>query len=181
MSPAKTNDSLLTDMLNACKEVSEFMDGVSFDEFLSDRMLCRATERCLEIVGEAASRVTSTFRELHPEIPWHRLRGLRNVLAHDYGEIVEEVIYQCATLEVPTLIAILERILWVEPDKPDSVREPLGDYRRRRVTRTALPVIRIAEDAPILRMSIADLKALEAEEEATRVLGRSGDKFTTAC
>jgi uncharacterized protein with HEPN domain len=71
----------------------------------------RATERCIEIIGEAARRVSTKTRQLQTEIPWSDLIGQRNILAHEYGQIDHELLYKTATEDVPELIALLKRSL----------------------------------------------------------------------
>ena len=94
----------LWDMLNAAEHVSQFMQGVSFDNFMRERKLQAAVEREVEIIGEAARRVSEIFREMHPEIPWRAIIAQRNVLAHEYGEIKQERMWLVATERVPDLI-----------------------------------------------------------------------------
>jgi len=53
----------------------------------------RATERCIEIIGEAARRVSKATQQLQSEIPWSDLIGQRNILAHEYGQIDHELLY----------------------------------------------------------------------------------------
>ena len=63
------------------------------------------------IVGEAARRVSSVTRDLHPEIPWTDIIGQRNILAHEYGQIDYELLYKTATQDVPQLARILEELV----------------------------------------------------------------------
>jgi len=105
------DEGLLRDMLKACREAQDFMQGASVGDFLEDRRLALAVERCLEIVGEAAGRMSPGFRNAHPEIPWQRIRGLRNILAHDYGFVDSDAIYNVAKDDVPVLAATLDSIL----------------------------------------------------------------------
>jgi uncharacterized protein with HEPN domain len=110
--PLRERDAaLFADMLTSCREAWEFCRGVEFEQFISDRKLCLAVERCLEIVGEAASRISEDARAAHPEIPWQRIKGLRNVLAHDYGNTEYETLFKSAREDVPVLRASLEAIL----------------------------------------------------------------------
>jgi uncharacterized protein with HEPN domain len=103
-------------MLQACREIREFTRDVTWEDFIADRKLCLAVERCLEIVGQAAGRVSKPFCLAHPEIPWRLITGMRNVLAHDYGQIEYQVIYGTVTRNVPPLLATLEVLL---PESPD--------------------------------------------------------------
>jgi uncharacterized protein with HEPN domain len=62
-------------------------------------------------MGEAANRVSLSFREAHPEIPWKRIVAQRNVLAHEYGEIEHALVWRVATIRTPELIQQLERLV----------------------------------------------------------------------
>lgn len=63
------------------------------------------------IVGEAAGHVSVQDQEKHPEIPWAQIIGQRNVLAHEYGEILVERIWLTATNSLPELLISLEKLL----------------------------------------------------------------------
>lgn len=65
----------------------------------------------MEVIGEAARRVTPEFRAAHAEIPWPQIIDQRNILAHEYGEIRSERIWETATVQVPELIRSLEILL----------------------------------------------------------------------
>ena len=62
------------------------------DAFLTSSLLQDAVIRNLEIIGEAANRVSSQTQELHPEIPWRQMIGMRNRLVHDYGHIDRAIV-----------------------------------------------------------------------------------------
>ena len=107
--PPETRDTArLWDMLDNAKAVASIVAGRSLVEFERDRTLRLATERALEIVGEAARHVSRTFQDSHPEIPWARIIGFRNLLAHEYGEILTARVWEIATRSVPELVARLE-------------------------------------------------------------------------
>jgi len=63
------------------------------------------------MIGEAAAHVSAEFQELHSEIPWHQIIGQRNVLAHEYREILAERIWLTATKSIPELLNHLEKPL----------------------------------------------------------------------
>lgn len=91
--------------------MAAFTEGVTMEAFLQDRRLVLAIERCLEIVGEAAGRISESFRVAHPQIRWQAMRGMQNLLAHEYGHIDREILYRTVTDEVPSLLAAINRIL----------------------------------------------------------------------
>jgi len=111
MLPEERDAAYLWDMLSAAREVVDMLKDFSGDRFQSERIVMRATERCIEIIGEAARRVSATTRQLRTEIPWSDLIGQRNILAHEYGQIDHELLYKTATEDVPELIVLLERCL----------------------------------------------------------------------
>ncbi|HEX7137706.1 MAG TPA: HepT-like ribonuclease domain-containing protein [Vicinamibacterales bacterium] len=84
------DDAYFLDMLRFAREVVEFSTGVSREQYLADLGKRRSIERSLELVGEAARRVSTSFKDVHPEIPWRDIIGQRSVLAHDYGEVSDE-------------------------------------------------------------------------------------------
>ena len=117
--PREVDDaSVLWDMLDAALAVSTFIDGRTMADYATDRMLRGAVERHIEIIGQAAGKVTSAFRQEHPDIPWHAIIAQRNVLAHEYGDIKQELIWKVATVHVPALIRQLTPLV------PPT---PLGD------------------------------------------------------
>ena len=76
-----------------------------------DRMLSLALTRLIEIIGEAATRVSKTTRDSHPEIPWPDVIGTRNRLIHAYDEIDHDVLLETVTDDLPPLIAALSHII----------------------------------------------------------------------
>ena len=107
MNRADRDAALLWDMLQAAADIRDFLADKSLREFTEDRMLCLAVERCLEILGEAARHVSTTFQTRRTDIPWRRMVGMRNILAHDYGEIDLRIIFDTASIEVPAVAATL--------------------------------------------------------------------------
>ncbi len=99
----------LWDMLDAARAIEEFVRGHTFEEYLSNRMMRGAVEWRLEILVEAARHVSANARNLFPEIPWTSVVGLRNIIAHDYGEILHEKVWDVCANRLPALIKQLER------------------------------------------------------------------------
>lgn len=108
MRPDDRDMARLWDMLDSARAVVQFTQGRRFEDLLGDRMLRSAVERGLEIVGEAARRVSTETHQAHPGIPWRSIIGLRNVLAHEYDEIRYEILWKLCRDELPLLIRQLE-------------------------------------------------------------------------
>ena len=123
MSPVERDAAYLWDMLDAARTIQKFATGVSFEEFLRDRKLQLAIERCVEIIGEASRRISDDFKTDHPGIPWGRILAQRNVLAHEYDEIKQERMWLVVTVHVPALVPQLEMVLPPHPMRNKPVLE----------------------------------------------------------
>jgi len=110
MRPEERDAAYLWDMLDAARTIHHLTTGFGGSEYMQDRKLQLAVERLLEIIGEAARRVSEAFRQTHPQIPWRGIIALRNVLAHEYGEIEHERIWSVVTERIPELITSIERM-----------------------------------------------------------------------
>ncbi len=120
MRPDEKDAAYLWDMLQSAKTVHEFTAGVTFHHYQQDKKLKLAVERSIEIIGEAAARVSKEFRDAHPEIAWKGIIGQRNVLVHEYGEIRHERIWAVVTQRIPELITILDRLIPTPPTETES-------------------------------------------------------------
>ena len=118
--PPERDAVYLWDMLTAAKGLVASVRGLVLERYLADENLRLAVERRVEIIGEAARRISGEFKSAHPEIPWQPIIGQRNVLAHEYGEIEPERIWNLAVRAIPGLIAQLEPLLPPLPPKLGS-------------------------------------------------------------
>jgi uncharacterized protein with HEPN domain len=82
----------LWDMANAIRRIQEFTANLTYDAYLESLLIQSAVERQLEILGEAARRLSAEFRQAHAKIDWRRIIGLRNILIHRYDEIRQQMI-----------------------------------------------------------------------------------------
>jgi uncharacterized protein with HEPN domain len=118
MQPEARDAAHLWDMLDAARTIRKITAGYTAHQYLQDRKAQLAVERLVEIIGEAANRVSKTLQQAHPEIPWRSIIAQRHVLAHEYGEIQQERMWTIATQHVPDLIALLEPLI---PPLPPGV------------------------------------------------------------
>ena len=110
--PASPRDAgYLWDIIAAAREIGEFLAGKTYSDFVSNRMLRLAIERDIEIIGEAARRVSAEFRTGHPEVPWAKIVSQRNVIIHEYDELKLGRMWMVATERVPELIPLLEPLI----------------------------------------------------------------------
>jgi uncharacterized protein with HEPN domain len=111
MQPEERDAAYLWDMLQAAREVDGMLEGHDLAAFLVNLVLIRAIERGVEIIGEAARRVSPSYMATHPEIPWRKIIGQRNILAQEYGQIDHALLYKTATEDIPALIGKIEALL----------------------------------------------------------------------
>lgn len=107
MQPEDRDTAFLWDILEAAKDIHDFVRKMTLKEFSSDKKTRYAVERQLLVIGEAAKRVSESYKQKHNEIPWKSMVGLRNILAHEYGEVLVDRIWLIATENIPALIEIL--------------------------------------------------------------------------
>jgi uncharacterized protein with HEPN domain len=108
----------LWDMVQAIQRIQEFTMNLSDEAFLKSLVIQSAVERQLEILGEAARRLSDEFRLAHPEIDWRRIIGLRNILIHRYDEVRQVTIWIIITSDLAPLLIKLEPLLPPLPDEP---------------------------------------------------------------
>jgi uncharacterized protein with HEPN domain len=111
MRPDDLDSAYLWDMREAARETARFLEDVTFEDFVENRILRLAVEREIEIIGEAARRVSANLRAAHPEIPWRPMIGQRNVLAHEYSEVEIERLWLVAKERLPELIELLNPLI----------------------------------------------------------------------
>ena len=111
----RRDDSYLLDMLVAARRAARFVDGMTFEQFERSDLHQNAVFKTLEIVGEAASRVSEATREAYAGMPWREIIGLRNRIVHAYFDIDIEVVWKIVHEDLPPLIARLETLVPPEP------------------------------------------------------------------
>ena len=120
MDPLDPDAAYLRDMLTAAQDAQRFVASVTWEQYQQDRLRQLAVERSIEIIGEAARKVSEAFQAAHPEIPWGRIIAQRHVLDHEYGNIDHEKIWEVATVRLPELIAQLAPLIPPPPRSPEE-------------------------------------------------------------
>ncbi len=109
MSPS--DEVRLRHMLDAAQQALQFAEGKDLDDLERDPMLAFAVIKCLEIVGEAASRIRTETRDLHPDVPWGDIVGMRNRLIHGYADIDAGRVHDTLVDDLPPLVTRLKSML----------------------------------------------------------------------
>lgn len=99
--------ALLLDMLLAASDAQDFVKGLDEAAFLASRLHQNAAIRSLEVLGEAAGKVSAATQAAHPEIPWRELTGMRHRLIHGYAEVRLDLVWVVLRDNLGALIAQL--------------------------------------------------------------------------
>lgn len=101
----------LEDIRNAASRAIGYTRGMARDQFLSDDKTKAAVVREMEIMGEAASRISQAYRDAHPTVPWARLVRLRNFYIHVYDAVDYALVWQSVRNLLPTVEAAVTALL----------------------------------------------------------------------
>lgn len=104
----------LADILVACEKVLRYTDGMEFEQFVADDRTFDAVIRNLQIIGEAVKNIPVDIRDRNPEIEWRKIAGLRDILAHTYFQIDDEIIWDIIQNKVLPLQRSIHQILRTE-------------------------------------------------------------------
>jgi uncharacterized protein with HEPN domain len=108
--------ALLLDMLLAARDAQEFVAGLDEAAFVASRLHQNAAIRSLEVLGEAAGKVSTATQAAHPEIPWREITGMRHRLIHGYAEVRLELVWTVLHDRLSPLLAKLEQLVPLESD-----------------------------------------------------------------
>jgi uncharacterized protein with HEPN domain len=112
--------SHLFDILRAAGKIAKYVEGKKADDFRTDDLLRDAVERNLGIIGEAARRLSVSFRDEYHDIPWRGVIALRNVLVHEYDSVSGEEIWDIVTVHLPRLADAIRPLMPPPPSESES-------------------------------------------------------------
>lgn len=98
-------------MIEAADDAMAFAAGKSQADLAQDRKTLFAVIRCVEIIGEAAARISEATRASSPDIPWSAMVGMRNRLVHAYFDVDTDVVWKTVTVELPALRERIQKLL----------------------------------------------------------------------
>ena len=101
----------LRDMRDAAQAAIRVLGDCNAADLENTEALALAVPHAVEIVGEAASRVSRAFCEAHPEIAWSQVTGMRHRIVHDYFAVDYQRLWDTVYSDLPPLIGQVERIL----------------------------------------------------------------------
>lgn len=106
----KPDEVRLRHIRDSANEALSFVKGKSREDLDKNRMLVLSLVKSIEIIGEAAGRLTPEFRSEHDDIPWQDIISMRNRLIHAYFDINLDIVWSTIQGELPDLISKIEKI-----------------------------------------------------------------------
>ncbi len=107
----------LADILEAVSRIDAFTCDHDAASFAADRKALDAVAFNLLVIGEAATHTPAEVADAYPEIPWDKMRAIRNVIAHQYFDILPEILWRTAREDLPALVPALRRGLEQPPPR----------------------------------------------------------------
>jgi len=99
----------LDDILDAIEKIERYTRGFDFKQWQQDDKTVDAVVRNIEVIGEAATHLPIEIQEQYKDIPWGMMKGIRNVLAHEYFGIDLKIIWKTVKEDLPALKKLLEK------------------------------------------------------------------------
>ena len=110
------DDALLLDILLAARDALEITSGLDAASFEASRLHQNAVVRSLEVIGEAAGKLSVKFRLAHPALPWRDIVNMGHRLIHGYGDVRLDIVWNVARTRLPELVAAIEPL--APPENP---------------------------------------------------------------
>ncbi len=101
----------LRDIIDAMKAIENFVEGMTFDDFIKDDKTSSAVIRKFEIIGEATRSIPDEIKKSYPQVPWKYMIGMRDKLIHGYFGIDFEIVWDAIKIDVPKVKPELLKIL----------------------------------------------------------------------
>ena len=106
----KKDQVYLEHILESITKIESFTKGISRFDFDRNVMIQDAIIRHIEIIGEATKKISNEFSQIHKEIPWSEMAGMRNKLIHDYMDVDLDVVWKTIEVDLPLLKELISNI-----------------------------------------------------------------------
>ena len=110
MSKRSSPELILKDIVDSGDKILRYTNNMTYGEFINNDLTIDAVIRNFEIIEEAANRLTEDFKDKHSAIDWHRIRGFRNRIVHDYAGIDYEIVWQIKETFLPKMLLEIKQI-----------------------------------------------------------------------
>ena len=107
----RRDPAYLLDILNSSVQAVEYLNESTLEEFLHETLRQDAVIRRIEIIGEAAGKISQEMIAAHPELPWREMKLMRNLLIHEYADVDIHEVWRTVKTDLPPLITALTELI----------------------------------------------------------------------
>ncbi|MCX5637643.1 MAG: DUF86 domain-containing protein [Planctomycetota bacterium] len=111
----KSDKTYLRHISDAIQTIESYISGVDFETFSQNSMMSDAVFRQIEIIGAAASKLSTEFQKNHPDVPVHKVKSMRNILIHEYFGVNKKTVWDTCKDDLPTLKPPIQKALDKSP------------------------------------------------------------------
>ncbi|AFV98022.1 hypothetical protein B649_08550 [Candidatus Sulfuricurvum sp. RIFRC-1] len=106
----------INDIKESVDAILEYVEGMSFDEFITDRKTYSAVIREFEIIGEASKHLSNELLEKYYDVDWRDIKDFRNLLIHEYFGVDFEIVWNTLHQDLPSLKSVIEEMSKEQPN-----------------------------------------------------------------
>lgn len=110
----KSDQTYLKHILEAIEKIESYVGATDFTAFQKNNMMIDAVVRELQIIGEATKQISDDFRAQHNNIPWPKIRAMRNYLVHEYFGVNIKVVWDTCSNNLPVLKTYVRELLGLQ-------------------------------------------------------------------
>ena len=97
-------------MLKDIKFIMQKTEGIMLESLEENEVLCDSVLFRLIQISESSGKLTQAFKDDHKEIPWQAIKGMRNKIVHEYGEVEFSIVHQTITEDIPAVCVLLDKM-----------------------------------------------------------------------
>ncbi|AGL01685.1 HepT-like ribonuclease domain-containing protein [Desulfoscipio gibsoniae] len=101
----------LYDILESIEKIQQYTTNLTFEDFVANNMAVDTVVRNFEIIGEAAKHIPDDIQSKYSEVPWFEMKGLRNIMVHEYFRVDLKIVWKTARESLPALLSMIKRII----------------------------------------------------------------------
>lgn len=109
----------LSDILEACRKATQFVEGMNYETFSSDDKTQYAVVRALTVIGEAAKKIPKSVQNRFPAVPWKLMAGMRDIVVHEYFRVDLKRVFETVHRDLPPLNKTIASML-IEIEKREK-------------------------------------------------------------
>jgi uncharacterized protein with HEPN domain len=108
---SRTVSLFIKDILQNMNDAMDFIEGISYDQFVADKKTLNAVLRSIEVIGEATKNIPDEVRAKYPQVPWKEMAGMRDKVIHSYFGVDRETVWLVVKDRIPAIRSMIQQVL----------------------------------------------------------------------